>query len=351
MHAPRFLVVMAASLAAGAALAAAALLPTGCGGDGGTDAAAGEVVVYTALDQVHSEPLLKAFQERTGIRVRPVYDTEDAKTTGLVNRLIARRAAPDADVLWNNEILQTVRLARMDLLEPYASPQAARFPARWRDPAHRWTAFAARLRVVIVNTQRVPPDGPQPDLAAFADPARGGQAAVARPFFGTTLTHMVILHQQWGPERLAAWLAGLRAAGTALCPGNGAVRDMVADGQRAFGLTDTDDAYAAMQAGKPVRVLVPAGEAVLIPNTVSLVKGGPNAASARRLIDYLLSAEVERALARGASAQIPLASDLAGESTPWNGLVASPAAPVDLDRAADAIPEVVELLRAAGMDR
>jgi len=45
---------------------------------------------------------------------------------------------------------------------------------------------------------------------------------------------------------------------------------------------------------------------LFIPNTVSIIKGGPHLDEARQLVDYLLSPEVETALAKGRSAQIPL---------------------------------------------
>ncbi len=311
------------------------------------------VVVYTALDQIHSEPILKAFERATGIEVRPVYDTEDAKTTGLVNRLIARRTDPDCDVHWNNEIVQTVRLAEMGLLTAYRSPNVERIPPQFRDPEGRWTGFAARMRVVIYNTQLVEAHDLPSDLSAFTDAKWCGRAAMARPFFGTTLTHVAVLHQRWGPERLEAWLRAVHANETALCPGNATVRDLVVAGERAFGLTDTDDAWAAIQAGKPVRVLVPdaAQGAVLIPNTVALVAGCPHPQQGKRLIDYLLSAEVERRLMRGAGAQIPLGTDLADEKTPWHALRAGPTMQVDWARAAASIKDVVALCRRVGMDQ
>ena len=43
-----------------------------------------------------------------------------------------------------------------------------------------------------------------------------------------------------------------------------------------------------------------------IPNTLALIKGSPHPKEAEKLLDYLLSADVERRLADGPSAQIPL---------------------------------------------
>ena len=50
-----------------------------------------EVVVYTTVDQVFSEPVLKDFEDQTGIKVKPLFDTEETKSTGVLNRIIAEK--------------------------------------------------------------------------------------------------------------------------------------------------------------------------------------------------------------------------------------------------------------------
>ena len=49
------------------------------------------VVVYVSHDQVFSEPILKDFERDTGVKVRAIYDTEETKSTGAMNRLIAEK--------------------------------------------------------------------------------------------------------------------------------------------------------------------------------------------------------------------------------------------------------------------
>ena len=71
-----------------------------------------EVVIYTSLDQLFSEPVLKDFEKNSSIKVKALYDTEVSKTVGLVNRLIAERDNPQADVFWNSEIVRTILLKR-----------------------------------------------------------------------------------------------------------------------------------------------------------------------------------------------------------------------------------------------
>jgi iron(III) transport system substrate-binding protein len=45
---------------------------------------------------------------------------------------------------------------------------------------------------------------------------------------------------------------------------------------------------------------------LFIPNTLAILRKGPNPEGARRLVDYLLGPEVEKALAESASHQVPL---------------------------------------------
>ncbi|MFK7961093.1 MAG: substrate-binding domain-containing protein, partial [Phycisphaerales bacterium] len=329
-------------------VATSALWTAGCGRRA---ASPGSVVVLTAHDRIHAEPVLRAFERATGIRVRARYDTEASKTTGLINAVIARNGNPGADVLWNNEPVQTATLAARGLLEPHRSIETDRFDAPHRGPDGLWTSFAARARVLVARPGR---GLPLRGLADFADPRLGPQLAFARPFFGTTFTHMGMLRQVWGEKRLEDWLRSMREAGVAIVPGNGPVRDMVADGTAAGGLTDTDDAHGGRLDGADLSIRPPDASRdgiALIPNTAALLRGAPNPATGRRLIDHLLSASTERALAAGRAAQIPLARDLADVETPWDRWRGGRAMEVDFVRAGAERDALVALLRRAGMDR
>ena len=82
-------------------------------------------------------------------------------------------------------------------------------------------------------------------------------------------------------------------------------------------MTDSDDVWVAQRRGQPVDMIYPAiesgGAIMWIPNTVALVRGGPNPDQAKRLIDFLLSAEVERALAQSDSRNVPVRTALQGD--------------------------------------
>src|SRR5260221_11861274 len=86
------------------------------------------VVVYVSHDQIFSEPILKDFERETGIKVRAVYDTEETKSAGAMNRLIAEKTNPQADVYWANEPILAEVLRLQGVSSPYFSPSAQGIP-------------------------------------------------------------------------------------------------------------------------------------------------------------------------------------------------------------------------------
>jgi len=86
------------------------------------------VTVYVSTDRVFSEPILRQYEKRSGVKVNAVYDTEETKSTGLANRLLAEKARPQADVFWSNEPVRTLVLKSREVLASYRSPNAMGIP-------------------------------------------------------------------------------------------------------------------------------------------------------------------------------------------------------------------------------
>ena len=268
-----------------------------------------DLVVYCSLDQVHSEKILKMFEDRTGLEVMGAWDVERNKTVGLVNRLLAERNNPRADVYWNNEIAHTIRLKKAGLTQAYASPSAVGIPAGFKDPEHHWVGFAARARVFLQRTDKAI-DLP-PRIYEMAEPRYAAHGAMAAPLTGTTLTHFSALSLSDSAEHVLTWLDKAEASELKIGAGNADVMRRTCEGDVDWCLTDTDDAAAARRNGHPVEVVFPDQQdggvgALLIPNTVCMIADAPHPDAAQQFIDFVLSAEVEAALAASDSEQIPL---------------------------------------------
>jgi iron(III) transport system substrate-binding protein len=296
---------------------ALALVCAGCDrrGDEKSLPTSQQVVVYTSVDRLFSEPVLKEAGERLGLNVIGVYDTEETKSTGLVNRLIARKENPDGDIFWSGDPLRAALLKARGVTAPYDAPAAASIPALYQDPEHHWIGFSARSRVLLVNTNLVPAGGEPRSLQDLIDPKWKGQVAIANPLFGTTSFHIAAIFEALGDSKARDWLEALNANGVQVVASNGEVKRQVAAGGAAVGLADSDDAAEAIKDGQPVRAVFLDQEArggpplgnLVIPNTVSLIRGGPNPDGAKKVIDFLLSAEAQKMLGESC-AQAPLAS-------------------------------------------
>ncbi|HLJ11078.1 MAG TPA: extracellular solute-binding protein [Planctomycetaceae bacterium] len=265
------------------------------------------LVVYCAHDAEFAAAVLSDFEAQTGIPVIVKYDAEATKSLGFVNQLIHEKEHPQCDVFWNNELLGTCELKEHDVLVPYRGPGFERIPERYKDSEGHWAGFAARLRVYIVNTERFGGDEAEIETR-LADSPDLTRVAIAQPLFGTTLTHYTLLWHVWGKDKLIEWHDALRKRGIRDVAGNAKTKQLVAEGACDFGFTDTDDFFVAKDDGKPVAMFPVRidGQTICIPNSVAIVRGTQQLASAQKLVDYLLSAETELKLARSQSRQVPL---------------------------------------------
>jgi len=290
--------------------------------------AAESVNLYCSVDQDQYLPIVAAFKTSTGIEVKDQGETEASRSIGVTQKLALEKDHPVADVLWANEIMNTVYLRDLGVLAPLPPGVAEAFPQAWRDTKGAYVAFAGRARVLLVNTKLLPDRKDWPTrVEDLLDPRFGGPGraiAVARPLTGTTFTHAVSLLTRDPAKGEAFWRAVAARAEKGeikAASGNGAVMQLVSDTSKgiAFGLTDTDDARVAVTKGAPVEVIYPdqgEGEvgALVIPNTVALVKGGSNPTAGARLLRWLVSPEAEARLAAGPIANIPLRAEIVAPS-------------------------------------
>lgn len=286
------------------------------------------VVLYCAQDREFAIDLLDDFREQSGLAVAPKFDTEANKSIGLYREIVAEKSRPRCDVFWNNEIVSTIRLQKQGLLQEYRSDSAKTYPEWAKADDGTWTAFASRARVLIVNTKLVAEKDRPRSLLDLTDDRWRDKVVMARPMFGTTATQTACLFDVLGAETAGRYLTDLKANGVQLAPGNKQVAEWVGRGKTpggkpvAVGMTDTDDAIDEVRAGRDAAIVFPDRDAegkmgtLFIPNTLCIPKGCPNIDGARKLIDFLLSAEVEKRLAEGPSAQIPLNPEVKAKLPP-----------------------------------
>lgn len=289
----------------GALIAMLVLLALAGGGSGCTGKRENTVVVYAAQDQVYAEPIFAEFTRQTGIRVRPVFDSEAVKTVGLANRLLAEQTNPQCDLFWGNEELRARQLAARGVFRQ----------------TNGLATFGYRTRRIVVNTNRLALAQAPRSLSELTNAVWREKVALAYPMFGTTATHFMALRQQWGRERWQAWCQALQDNKPFLVDGNSVVVKLVARGEALLGLTDSDDIAAAQREGLPVCALPTDPESLAIPNTLGLVRGSPHPAAADRLFAFLQTGEVLARLVRENALEGSKADAATGIRVDWNRLI------------------------------
>jgi iron(III) transport system substrate-binding protein len=278
------------------------------------------VTIYCATDREYADLILDSIERRLhrdksdSIEIVRVYDVESSKTLGLVTRIEQEKAEPKCDVLWNNEILHTIRLQRAGLLAPHAWPIPDTWPKSFVASDSTWVGFATRARILLVNTENLKDREQWPEsVTELSDPKWKQRCGLANPVYGTTATHFAVLASH--PQALKNvawddWYQSVRQNAIVLA-GNKQVALGVASGELDWGLTDTDDAVAEIAKGRPVAIVFPDQTedgfgTLFIPNTAAIIKGTRNPSLATQVANYIASDRTEKRLALGDSAHFPI---------------------------------------------
>jgi len=263
-----------------------------------------EVVVYVSTDEAIARPILEAFTQESGIAVRARYDSENAKTTALAAMLRTEHDAPRADVFWSGECFASTQLGREGVIAPWRCMRSGELPDSLRGESGWWHGFAPRMRVLVYDPRRTTLEQLPQSMLDLATPAFGNRVAMADPRFGTTRCHIGAFASQMEWREVGSfqkWVDGFASnKPLMLAGGNAAVVDAVIHKEVDFGLTDSDDVYAAVANGAVLAMIplrqFPSGESgggpMLIPNSVSLVNGAPHPAEANALMIFLLQPKV-----------------------------------------------------------
>jgi len=306
-----------------------------------------EVVVYTTVDQIFSEPILRDFEKETGIKVKAIFDTEETKSTGVLNRIIAEKNNPQCDVFWSGDPVRAIVLKNRGITTPYNSAVASDIPSNFKDKDYQWIGFSARARVLIYNKTLIKKDKVPKSIFDLTKEQYRAKFAIANPLFGTTSFHFASWFSYFGDQKAKKLLENLKKNRVIIATSNGDVKKRVLNKEIAFGLTDTDDAFEAIKESKDIGVIFLDQESgigdLIMPNTLSLIKNSPHNSNGKKIIDYLLSKETERKLALSCS-QMPLHK---GVKTPKSVPSLDNIVPmkIDYDKTAKKLEEIATYLK------
>lgn len=253
-----------------------------------------ELTLYYSHAADWTDPIIKEFQDRTGIKVNLV----GAGTGELVARIRAESNNPLGDILWGggSDSYQVI----VDLLEPYEHAHMDAVYEITRDPGNRWHGTSIDPMVIIYNPKLVAaedvPEG-WGDLLnpkfkgkiAHADPARSGSAFMA----------LIIQLLSMGGDNEVGWgylEDFVENLDRKLLGSSSGTFKGVSDGEYAVGITYEEAALRYEKVGADLKVVYPVEGSSKVPSPIAIIKGGKNTENAKLFVDFILSKDVQSML-------------------------------------------------------
>ena len=268
-----------------------------------------EIAVYTARHYDTDAQLYEAFTRETGIRVRTIQADADQ----LVARIRSEGANSPADVFVTVDVTRLARAAQAGILQPHASQAVdQRVPANLRDPDGLWFGITMRGRVIMYDKQAGRPEGLN-RYEDLADPRFRGQICVRasnHPYNVALATSVLAADGEAATE---AWARGIAA--NLARPPQGGDRDQfraLPSGQCRIAVSNTYYLGHVGRSDRPEDRALFERIGVIFPNQgagdrgthvnvsgAALVRTAPNAAAARRFLEFLVSDQAQEILAQG----------------------------------------------------
>lgn len=246
------------------------------------------LVVYTSHKEEVYWPIIKEFEERTGIWVEVI----SGGTNELLTRLVEEKDVPQADVMFGGGVDSLA--AYGDCFAPYFCRDWVLLDYTMRSIDGLWTPFSALPVVLIYNTKLVSPG----QLTCWEDlfsPAWQGRIAFCDPSVsGSSFTGLVTLLQAVGgapDEVLQAFAVSLDGRQLET---SGEVLDSVAEGTDLVGITLEETALKRAAAGAEIALVYPSDGTSCVPDGGALVKGAPHEKNAQRFLDFIASTDVQQ---------------------------------------------------------
>lgn len=259
---------------------------------GGEDGEASDtVVVYTPHNAEVVNPIVKKFEEETGVKV----DVVAAGTGELLKRVEAESDNPLGDVLWGGgaESLDSFK----EYFEPYVSEEDDAIPEHFKDGDNAWNGFSALPMVIMYNKELVSEDEVPTSWEDLTDPKWKGQISFADPAKSgsayTTLVTMLTAYEDDGEEGWDFIKKFIENLDGKIAAGSSNVYKGVADGEYALGLTLEEAAMRYVNAGAEVGLVYPEEGTSAVPDGIALIKGAQNTENAKKFIDFTLGEDVQ----------------------------------------------------------
>ncbi|CAH0117884.1 MULTISPECIES: ABC transporter substrate-binding protein [unclassified Paenibacillus] len=287
------------------ALLIIALALAGCGGSGGAGSneaggesgsgeaakSKGKITIYSPNAAEVNNPIVKEFQDRTGIEVQLI----SGGTGELLKRVQAEEANPLGDVFWAGgaDSLEAYK----QYFEPYKTSEFDNLQPEQIGSSQHWTPFAALPMVIMYNKELVKEDEVPKSWMDLLDAKWKGKIAFVDPAkSGSSYTQLVTMLTAFGKDGDQGWnyvKKFVENIDGKLLSSSGMVYKGVADKEFPVGVTLEEAALRYVEGGAPVGIMYPEEGTSAVPDGAAIIKGAKNMEEAKQFIDFLVGKDVQ----------------------------------------------------------
>ena len=276
--------------------------------------AAEKLTLYCSPQIEWCQLMVAEFEKRTGIKVAMT-----RKSSGeTFAQIKAESKNPKGDVWWGGTGDPHLQAAEEGLTQEYKSPKLAQV-AEWS----KGQAAASGHRTVGIymgglgygyNTELLAAKGlPEPKCwKDLIKPAYKGEVQMANPnSSGTAYTTLATMVQLFGEDGGFDFMKSLHRNINQYTKSGSAPIKAAARGETTIGIVFMHDAVTQAVKGFPIKVVAPCEGTGYEIGSMSIIKGARNLESAKKWVDFALTADVQSLAVQAQSYQVPSNMDAA----------------------------------------
>ena len=251
----------------------------------------GSLVLYSGRSEKLVGPIVKQFQEVTGIEVKTKY----GKTAEMAALILEEGENSPADIFFAQDSGGLGAVAREGMFTILDTATLDKVPAWAKSKESLWIGLSGRARTVVYSTKNgISPSDLPSSLEGFTDPKWEGRIGWP-PTNGSFQAMVTAMRVEWGEEKTRAWLKGIQDNNPKVYPKNTPTVAAAAAGEIDVGfvnhyylhrfIAEQGEGFGArnhhLSSGDVGSIILVAGAGIL--NT------SKNEENAKKFLDFMLS--------------------------------------------------------------
>lgn len=254
-----------------------------------------DLVVYTVQEKGICEPVVKEFEERTGLNVKV-----EAGSLEELLKTLEDSGGPYGDDGETWDVVFGVGTKTLEekkeYWQAYESPEIPYIAGAFRCSDHKWTSFSACPLVIMYNTNVVTYREVPAGWASLLEPRWKGRVAFMDPgmsdIYSSALAAAVYTYRGEG-DYMKLLADNLEYSSLSSLS---EVNSGILDGRYSLGVTIEGAAQALRSGGADVDYIYPKEGTTVLPDGTAIVNGCPRPEAARQFLDFTVSKDAQKIL-------------------------------------------------------